>query len=143
MSLMFGVFFISISFFLVLSFHKKSKLISLQLGLNHQKNFRIKLKKYKILHSLLLPIFGFPQNKKNKNEKIKKYISKNIQRKSKNNRSEKRMLKCWKRGRNWLRRFKNTRIEILTIYFWLMRVLGQGKFNLRKQSPKSDVYGLN
>ena len=38
---------------------------------------------------LLLPIFGFPQNKKNENEKIQKNISKNIRKKSKNNRSEK------------------------------------------------------
>jgi hypothetical protein len=40
--------------------------------------------------SVLLLIFGFSQNqKKNENEKIQKNISKNIRKKSKNNRSEK------------------------------------------------------
>ena len=48
---MFDVFFHFSSFSFNFIFYKKSKLISFQLGLNHQKNLRIKLKKYKILHS--------------------------------------------------------------------------------------------
>jgi hypothetical protein len=56
----------------------------------------------------LLPIFGFPtKNKKN----TKKYISKNIFGKKKIGVRK----RCWnshKMARNWLKRFRNTRIEI-------------------------------
>jgi hypothetical protein len=65
--------------------------------------------------------------------KYKKIYQKNIRKKSKNNRSEKRMLECWKKDRNWLRRFKNTRIEILIVYFWLMRALGIRKIQFEKE----------
>jgi hypothetical protein len=54
---------------------------------------------------MLLPIFGFP--KKN----TKKYISKNIFEKKKIGVRK----GCWnshKMARNWLRRFRNTSIEI-------------------------------
>jgi hypothetical protein len=69
--------------------------------------------------------------------KYKKIYQKNIPKKSKNNRSGKRMLECWKKeDRNWLRRFKNTRIEISTIYFWLMRALGTRKIQLEKEKSK-------
>jgi len=71
--------------------------------------------------------------KKIKMRKYKKIYQKNIRKKSKNNRSEKRMLECWKKDRNWLRRFKNTRIEILIVYFWLMRALGIRKIQFEKE----------
>jgi len=75
-------------------------------------------------------------NTKIKMRKYKNNISKNIRRKFKNNRSEKRMLKCWKKDRNWLRRFINTRIEILTVYFWLVRALGTRKIQFEKTKSK-------
>jgi hypothetical protein len=57
---------------------------------------------------LLLPIFWFPtKNKKN----TKKYISKNIFGKKKIG-VRKRYWNSHKMGRNWLKRFRNTRIEI-------------------------------
>jgi predicted nucleotidyltransferase len=48
----------------------------------------------------LLPILD-PHTKKIENTKSQK-----------NNSSEKRMLGCPENGQNWLRRFKNTKIEI-------------------------------
>ena len=48
-----------------------------------------------------------------------------------------------KMARIWLRRFKNTKIEIWQYFVDWWEPCWQRKFNLRKKSSKSDVYGLN
>jgi tRNA(Glu) U13 pseudouridine synthase TruD len=63
-------------------------------------------KQWRTLLICCYPFFG----SHTKNEKIQKYIYQKIfERNPKNNRSEKRMLECWKKGQNWLRRFKNAK----------------------------------
>jgi hypothetical protein len=85
------------------------------------------------------PFFGsHTKNKKNTYQKI------DIQKESKKIIRVRKW--CWnahKMARNWLRRFKNTRIEIWQYIFNWWEPCWQGKFNLRKKSLKSDVYGLN
>jgi hypothetical protein len=45
--------------------------------------------------------------------------------------------------KNWLRRFKITKIKIWQYFVDWWESYWQRKFNLRKKSPKSNVYGLN
>jgi hypothetical protein len=62
------------------------------------------------LEPLLLPIFGFPHKKM---RKYKKYISKSYSEEIQKIIGARKG--CWnthKMARNWLRRFKNTRIKI-------------------------------
>jgi hypothetical protein len=44
---------------------------------------------------------------------------------------------------NWLRRLTNTKIEILTVYTWMMRALLEKKIQFEEKNPKLDVYRLN
>jgi len=48
-----------------------------------------------------------------------------------------------KMAKNWLRKFKNTKIEIWQYFVDWWEPYWQRKFNLRMKSPRSDVYGLN
>jgi hypothetical protein len=43
---------------------------------------------------------------------------------------------AYKIARDWLRRFKNTRIEILTVYFLLMRAMRTRKIQFEKENAK-------
>jgi len=54
------------------------------------------------------------------------------------------MLECTENGQNnWLRRLKNKKIEILTVYTWMMRALLEKKNQFEEKNPKLDVYRLN
>jgi len=55
----------------------------------------------------------------------------------KGNRSAQKIVK------NWLTRFKNTKIEIWQYILDCGSPNWQRKLNLKKKSPKLDVYGLN
>jgi len=57
--------------------------------------------------------------------KYKKQYSEEIQ---KNNKSEKRMLKCRKMAKNWLRRFKNTK----KLKFDSISLTGEGTVDQKK-----------
>jgi hypothetical protein len=44
---------------------------------------------------------------------------------------------------NWLSWLTNTKIEILTVYTWMMRALLEKKIQFEEKNPKLDVYRLN
>jgi len=61
----------------------------------------------------------------------------------KNNNNSRRLERSENGQKNWLRRLKNTRIEIFTIYTWMIRALLEKKIQFEEKSPKLDVYRLN
>jgi hypothetical protein len=78
-----------------------------------------------------------------KTRKYKKYIKKIFEGNPKSNKSEKRMLECWKNDKIGWGGSKMQNVEIWQYIFDLWEPCWQRKFKLRKKSPKSDVYGLN
>jgi hypothetical protein len=61
----------------------------------------------------------------------------------KNNNNSRRLERSNNGQKNWLKRFKNIKIEILTIYTWMMRALLENKIQFEEKSSKLDVYRLN
>jgi polynucleotide 5'-kinase involved in rRNA processing len=66
-----------------------------------------------------------------------------VKRNWKNNNNSRRLERSENGQKNWLRRFKNTRIENFTIDTWMMRALLEKKIQFEEKSTKLDVYGLN
>jgi len=61
----------------------------------------------------------------------------------KNNNNSRRLERSENCQKNWLRKFKNTRIENFKIYTWMMRALLEKKIQFEEKSTKLDVYRLN
>jgi hypothetical protein len=53
------------------------------------------------------------------------------------------MLERSKNGQKWVKEVQKYKDWNLTVFCWLMRALLTKKIQLRKKSPKSDVYRLN
>jgi len=74
--------------------------------------------------------------------KYKKYIKK-IFEGNKKKIGARKGLECWKKDKIGWEGSKIQNVEIWQYIFYWWELCWQGKFNLRKKSPKSDVYGLN
>jgi len=86
------------------------------------------------------PFLG-PHTKGENTKKFKKIYSKENQ---KNNNSEKRIPEHLENDHKLVEEVQKYKDWNLTIYFLLMRaLLIKKKFNLKKKSLKSNVYGLN
>jgi hypothetical protein len=92
---------------------------------------------------LLLLIFGFPQNQKKwKWENTKKYIKKIFERNPKIITVRKG---CWNAEKRIEIDWGDSKLQELKFWQYIFdwwEPWGQEKFNLRKKSKKSDVYGL-
>jgi hypothetical protein len=75
--------------------------------------------------------------------KYKKIYKKIFKRNPKNNMSEKRMLKCWKKDKIDWGGSKMQNVETWQYIFDWWEPCWQRKFKLRKKSLKSNVYRLN
>jgi len=84
-------------------------------------------------------LFLGPRTKKEKIQKNQKYMFEKTQ---KIYNSKTRMSKRSNMVKTWLR-FKNTKIKIWQYFVDRWETCWQIKFNMRKKSPKSNVYGLN
>ena len=79
-------------------------------------------------------------------QKIKKMQRKTIKKYSQKKKIIAVKIRCrsaHKMVKNWLRRFKNTKIKIWQYFVDWWEPCWQRKFNLRKKSSKSDIYELN